>query len=75
MTRRRPKTPKELPEKYIGIAEAAEYAGVSQRTFTRWISQGHFTVYRPGGRMIRINQYEIDDFYEFHAWGGPAQIY
>jgi excisionase family DNA binding protein len=53
-----------MTRRYISIAEAAEYLGISARTVRRLIAEGQLKAYRIGkypGRLIRIDLDEIDE--------------
>ncbi len=45
-------------KQYMTKQEVAEYLGVSIRTITNWIRDGHLRAYRVGSRFVRI---DIDD--------------
>ena len=45
----------------VGIAEAAEYAGVCTKTIRRRISDGTITGYRLGARVIRVLLNALDE--------------
>lgn len=46
--------------RYVKIADAAEYLGVTDRTIRQMISDGRLTGYRSGARLIRLDLNEID---------------
>ena len=53
-----------MSRRYISIAEAAEYLGISTKTVRRPISAGEIKGYRIGrytGKLIRVDLNEIDD--------------
>jgi excisionase family DNA binding protein len=43
----------------VSLAEAAEWAGVCERTLRRRIADGTLTAYRLGPRLIRIDLTEL----------------
>lgn len=47
--------------KYLSLAEAAEYLGVTDRTIRNLIARGQLTGYRIGPRLIRVSLEEIED--------------
>lgn len=53
-----PKSP--LPRRYVSIAGAADYLGVTDRTVRQMIADGRLTGYRNGKRLIRLDLTEID---------------
>lgn len=46
--------------RYVKLAEAAEYLGVTDRTIRNMISDGRLTGYRNGHRLVRVDLNEID---------------
>ena len=58
----------------VSIDHAAEYAGVSQRTIRRRISEGHLVGYRMtggGSRLIRVDLSDVDAlFHQIPAANG-----
>lgn len=57
-----PRSPKITPTRRLAsIADAAEYAGLSDRTLRRYISQGRLTGYRAGVRLIKVDLNEVDE--------------
>lgn len=46
--------------RYVRIAEAAEYLGVTDRTVRQMIADGRLTGYRSGKRLVRLDLNEID---------------
>lgn len=46
--------------RYVSIADAAEYLGVTGRTIRQMIVDGRLTGYRNGAKLIRLNLNEID---------------
>lgn len=48
------------PRRYVSIAEAADYLGVTDRTVRQMIADGRLTGYRNGKRLIRLDVNEID---------------
>jgi excisionase family DNA binding protein len=46
--------------RFISIATAAEYAGVTTKTIRRWIAAGRLRGYRAGPRLIRVRVDELD---------------
>jgi excisionase family DNA binding protein len=49
-----------MPDRYLPLADAAEYAGVTTKTIRRWIAAGNLTGYRVGPRLIRVKASELD---------------
>ena len=54
--------------RYVSVAAAAEYLGVSDRTIRAMISKGRLTAYRNGRKLVRLDLNEIDARME--AFGG-----
>ncbi|WRO42741.1 PE-PGRS family protein [Mycobacterium canetti] len=48
------------PNRYITIAEAATYLGVTSRTVRQMIADGRLRAYRSGRRLVRLRLDEID---------------
>lgn len=46
----------------VAIRDAADYAGVCEKTIRRRISDGSLTGYRLGSRLIRVDLNELDKF-------------
>ena len=46
--------------RYVSIAEAAEYLGVTTRTIRQMIADGRLTGYRSGTRLVRLDINEVD---------------
>jgi excisionase family DNA binding protein len=46
----------------VGVAEAAEYADVSEKTIRVWIRNGRLPGYRMGNRLIKVDLDDIDKF-------------
>ena len=44
----------------VGLAEAADYLGVSPKTIRRRIADGSLTAYRMGPRLIRLKIADLD---------------
>ncbi|CAL8980354.1 hypothetical protein PROP_03136 [Propionicimonas sp. T2.31MG-18] len=52
--------PSPTDHRWVGIASAATYAGVSTKTVRRWISSGNIAGYRVGPRLIRVDLAEVE---------------
>ena len=50
-----------MTRRYISLAEAAEYLGVSTKTVRQLIADGRLTGYRLGPKLIRVDIDEIDE--------------
>ncbi|MFO7996693.1 MAG: helix-turn-helix domain-containing protein [Dehalococcoidia bacterium] len=50
-----------LKDKYITVTEAAEIAGVTRQTVSRWIADGHLLAERIG-RQVLIGKKEFGDY-------------
>lgn len=48
------------PRRYVKIAVAAEYIGVTPRTIRSMIQDGRLTGYACGKRLVRVDLNEID---------------
>jgi len=46
--------------RWATVAEAAIYAGMSERTIRRWISQERLTGHRIGPRRIQVDLNDVD---------------
>ncbi len=46
--------------RYVSVALAAEYLGVSDRTIRQMISDGRLTAYRSGKKLLRLDLIQID---------------
>ncbi|KEF99972.1 MULTISPECIES: excisionase family DNA-binding protein [Mycobacterium] len=46
--------------KYVSIADAADYLGVTTRTIRQMIADGRLRGYRSGHRLVRLRIDEID---------------
>lgn len=44
----------------ISQAQAAEYLGVTERTIRNYVSRGMLRGYRVGGRLVRIDQADVE---------------
>ncbi|CAM3129791.1 excisionase family DNA binding protein [Williamsia muralis] len=49
-----------VPRRYVSIADAAEYLGVTDRTVRQMIADGRLTGYRNGTRLIRLDLNQVD---------------
>jgi excisionase family DNA binding protein len=50
-----------LPEpRWVGVAEAAKYAGCSERTIRRWVHKRLLPATRVGPRRIEIDLNDLD---------------
>lgn len=56
--------------RYVKLAEAAEYLGVTDRTVRAMIADGRLTGYRNGNRLVRVDLNEIDA--AMKPFGGAA---
>lgn len=56
--------------RYVTIAYAAEYLGVTDRTIRHMIHDGRLTDYRSGTRAVRVDLDEIDTAME--PFGGKV---
>lgn len=56
--------------RYVAIAEAAEYLGVTDRTIRQMIADGRLTGYRNGARLVRLDLNEVDA--AMQPFGGGA---
>jgi len=57
--------------RYVKIADAAEYLGVTERTVRNMIADGRLTGYRCGARLVRVDLNEIDE--AMRPFGGAAR--
>ncbi|MGV0408927.1 helix-turn-helix transcriptional regulator [Corynebacterium resistens] len=48
---------------YITISDAAQYAGVSDKTIRRWIAKKKLPQYRAGNRIVRVRLKEVDEVF------------
>jgi len=46
--------------RYVKLAEAAKYLGVTDRTIRQMIADGRLTGYRNGARLVRVDLNELD---------------
>jgi excisionase family DNA binding protein len=46
--------------RYVRVAEAADYLGVTTRTIRQMLTDGRLTGYRSGARLVRLDLDEID---------------
>lgn len=53
------------PAEALTVAEAAAWAGVSERTIRRAVAEGRLAALRPGGRAVRISADALE------AWASP----
>lgn len=56
--------------RYVKMAEAAEYLGVTDRTIRQMIADGRITGYRNGSRLVRVDLNELDA--AMQPFGGGA---
>ncbi|WP_280829369.1 excisionase family DNA-binding protein [Mycobacterium sp. OTB74] len=56
--------------RYVKLAEAAKYLGVTERTVRQMIADGRLTGYRNGRRLVRLDLNEIDA--AMQPFGGAA---
>lgn len=56
--------------RYVKLAEAAEYLGVTDRTVRQMIADGRLTGYRNGNRLVRVDLNEVDS--AMKPFGGAA---
>jgi excisionase family DNA binding protein len=54
-------------DRFISIAEAAKYLGVSERTVRNMLYDGRLRGHRLGGRVVRLKLSEIDTALEPYA--------
>lgn len=57
--------------RFTSIADAAEYADVSDRTIRRYIADGRLTGYRMGPRLVKVDLAELDTLPRPIPTGGP----
>jgi excisionase family DNA binding protein len=50
------------PEDSLSKAEAAQLAGVTQRTIGRWVSNGHLTRYTGQVNRLRVSRAQLIKF-------------
>ncbi len=56
--------------RYVSIAHAADYLGVTTRTIRQMISDGRLLGYRAGTRLVRVDLNEVDA--AMQPFGGAA---
>ncbi len=61
-----------IARKYLALAEAAEWYGVSERTLRRRIAEGRLPAYRVGPRAIRVKAEDVEALAERIPTGDPA---
>jgi excisionase family DNA binding protein len=49
-----------VPRAYVGIVEAADYLGLSEKTIRRLIDSGQLTAYKFGNRVLRLKLSDLD---------------
>lgn len=49
--------------RYITMAEAVEYTGLSARTLRTYVANGRLTGYRVGPRALRLSLAEVEDLF------------
>jgi excisionase family DNA binding protein len=59
-----------IRRRYIKIADAADYLGVTDRTIRQMIADGRLTGYRSGTRLVRLDLNEIDTAMQPFGGGG-----
>ena len=62
-----PHTP--VPRAYVGILEAADYLGLSEKTIRRLIDRGELTAYRFCPKIVRLKISELVAVYTVKAVG------
>jgi excisionase family DNA binding protein len=51
-----------LPKRHLLSQQAAaEYLGVTERTIRNYVSRGQLRAYRVGGRLVRVDQADLDE--------------
>ncbi|CUR54663.1 DNA binding domain-containing protein [metagenome] len=55
-----PATLTTAPRRLVSQHEAAAYLGVTDRTIRNYISRGELRAYRLAGRLVRLDQSELD---------------
>lgn len=56
--------------RYVSVADAAEYLGVTDRTIRQMVSDGRLAAYRNGRKLVRLDLNDIDARME--AFGGDV---
>ncbi len=56
--------------RYVKLAEAADYLGVTPRTIRGMIADGRLTGYRSGTRLVRVDLNELERVMK--PYGGAA---
>ncbi len=59
-----------IARRYLTLAEAAEWYGVSERTLRRRIADGSLPAYRVGPRSIRVKAVDVEALAEPIPAGG-----
>ncbi len=59
-----------IARKYLTLAEAAEWYGVSERTLRRRIAEGRLPAFRIGPRSIRVKAVDVEALAEPIPAGG-----
>jgi excisionase family DNA binding protein len=50
-----------LPKRHLLSQQAAaDYLGVTERTIRNYVSRGQLRAYRVGGRLVRVDQADLD---------------
>ena len=62
-----PHTP--VPRAYVGILEAADYLGLSEKTIRRLIDSGRLPAYKYGPKVLRLKISDLDAVYTVKAVG------
>lgn len=57
---------------YLSLADAAEWAGVCERTMRRYIAEGRIPAYRLGKRRVRVKADDLDALFTRIPTGGDA---
>jgi excisionase family DNA binding protein len=60
-----------LNRRFISVADAAEYLGVTTRTIRQMIADGRITGYRSGHRLVRVDLNDVDA--AMRPFGGAAR--
>lgn len=50
-------------KRWLNLQDAAQYAGLSEKTLRRYIAAGRLTGYRVGPRALRIDADELDGLF------------